>query len=293
MDYIAIRKQRVDLIGDSMNSYRPHSANERIVYSQDIPYSIVKQQNPMLIPLHFADTLEIMISYGAEGMISLGNQSVPLAKDGIIFILPHVIHGGRFSVPDNAFVYNLKFSMEQLNPVINVEKLLNINGHTLHDLAFSKPDYPRVLEALERLIDVDDLLYERNCQVLRLFDLFEQGIPSEDKKSGALDSSNANLHELLLWTEQHYREHITLEDAANHIHLSRCYFCRYFKEKTGTGYIQYLNQIRISHAVECLLAGKSVSECCYESGFQNVPYFIQIFKKITGYTTQAYLQLYK
>lgn len=293
MDYIAIRKKRVDLVGDSMSSYRPYSASECIVYSPEVPYSLVKQTGPLLCPLHFGDTLEIMISCGAEGTVSLGNQTLPFYKDSIVFILPYVIHGCRITTPGDAFAYNLKFSIEQLSSIVNVEKLLNMGGHTLYDLASSHPDYDMVLAELHQLIAADDLLYERICHILRLLDLFQQGIPHNSTKVKTLNSANSNLYDLLTWTEQHYQERITLEDAANHLHFNRCYFSRYFKEKTGTGYIQYLNQIRISHAVKSLLSGKSISECCYESGFQNIPYFIQVFKKITGHTTQKYLQLYK
>jgi len=293
MDYIAIRKKRVDLIGNSMEAYRPYSASECIIYSPEVPYSLVKQKGMLLCPLHFADTLEILISCGAEGTVSLGNQTIPLYKNSIVFILPHVIHGCRISMPDDAFMYNLKFSIQQLSSIVNIEKLLNMGGHTLQDLAFSHPDYDRVMEALNRLIAADDLLFERICHILRLLDLFQQGIPHDSAKAQTRIAANSNLYELLSWTEQHYREHITLEDAARRMHFNRCYFCRYFKKKTGTGYIQYLNQIRISHAVTALLAGKSIAECCYESGFQNVPYFIQVFKKVTGHTTQEYLRRYR
>lgn len=288
--FIPTRKKRIDLSSDFAKYYQLQSTNEQILYSHDIPYSLVKQEGiDLIVSPHFSDTLEILISCGAEGNFTLNTKPTHICSNSIIFILPHVIHGGRLSFPNNGYLFNFKISLNNIKHFLNIENFMNMHGYLLENLTLSRPDYALVIDELKRLILVDNDLYERNIQILRLFNLFEKGIPENPSKTIAADQQFTCLYELLTWTEKHFQEHISLEDAAKITHLSRCYFSRYFKEKTGFTYFQYLNQVRISYAIECLLTGKTTIETCYESGFHNVSYFIQQFKKITGYTTQEYL----
>lgn len=292
--FIPTRNKRIDLTSEFVKRYPLHSINEQIIYSPEVPYSLAKQDgiNQFILP-HFSDTLEIMISCGAEGDFIIDGKPVTIYNDSILFILPHIIHGGYLRFPNNGYLFNLKISLKNLQRYIHIENFMNKNGYQIDDLALSKPDYALVVQELEHLIYVDSSIYERSAQILRLFNLFEEGIPSNPIKPLPNSDSATSLHKLLTWTSQHFQENITLDDAAKITHLSRCYFSRYFKEKTGITYFQYLNQVRISHAIECLISGKTTIESCYESGFRNVSYFIQQFKKVTGLTTQEYLNKLK
>lgn len=69
-------------------------------------------------------------------------------------------------------------------------------------------------------------------------------------------------------------------------------FCSSFKKKTGFTYYEYLTSARLSYACQLLLLNISVKEVCYMAGFENVSYFVQLFKKYQGVTPKEYARTY-
>ncbi len=66
-------------------------------------------------------------------------------------------------------------------------------------------------------------------------------------------------------------------------------FCRYFKKATGKTFTQFVNEFRIVHATKLLTENPtSISDICFESGFNNFSHFNKLFKKITGKSPLKY-----
>ena len=87
------------------------------------------------------------------------------------------------------------------------------------------------------------------------------------------------------YVEQHYREELTLQEAADELGLNREYFCRFFKQNTGNSFIQYVNQVRINHIYQELLhTDESVQEILEQHGFFNQKLFYRMFKERYGCT---------
>ena len=81
---------------------------------------------------------------------------------------------------------------------------------------------------------------------------------------------------------------ITLDMIAAHVGMNRSSFCIFFKRLTGQTFTHYLTRYRIDQARYLLThTDHSVSQICYESGFNDVPYFCRTFKKNTGVTPMA------
>ncbi len=76
--------------------------------------------------------------------------------------------------------------------------------------------------------------------------------------------------------------------VAESVHLSTSAFCRYFKKQTKMTFTDFVNQYRINQAKTLLLKNVSVSEACYEVGFESLSYFNKLFKKLTGENPSAF-----
>ena len=75
----------------------------------------------------------------------------------------------------------------------------------------------------------------------------------------------------------------TIEALAVHVGASSVYLRRLFKKAFGKNPLQYLNDMRIEHAVSLLSSGYySVSEAAALSGFNDAKYFSTVYKKKTG-----------
>jgi len=91
-----------------------------------------------------------------------------------------------------------------------------------------------------------------------------------------------------------YQRPILLEEVAEQIHLSPTAFCRYFKERTGKSFLQYLNQYRIGLARKLLIDSQmKIQEIAFECGFGNLSHFNKHFKKLTGVIPKIYREEHK
>lgn len=89
-----------------------------------------------------------------------------------------------------------------------------------------------------------------------------------------------------------YNEKPDVNKVAANVHLSTAAFCRYFKKQTKITFTDFVNQYRITQAKTLLLQGKTISETCYEVGFESLSYFNKLFKKIAGTNPSRFAKLY-
>jgi two-component system, response regulator YesN len=96
-------------------------------------------------------------------------------------------------------------------------------------------------------------------------------------------TDNKLMEKALLYIHDHYTQEVTLQDVADHIHISRNYFSILFKRLVNQNFIDYVIHLRIKKA-KALLSHSSlrVYEVAAESGFNDVKYFSKLFKKLTG-----------
>lgn len=90
---------------------------------------------------------------------------------------------------------------------------------------------------------------------------------------------------------QHFREAISIAQIAAAANMTETSFCRYFKTRTAKTFTHFLNEVRIAYACRLLNNSRySVSEACFESGFNNHSYFNRQFKLIMKMSPKEYQQ---
>jgi YesN/AraC family two-component response regulator len=57
-------------------------------------------------------------------------------------------------------------------------------------------------------------------------------------------------------------------------------------------FTDFVNQYRIIQAKTMLLQDRSVTEVCYETGFESLSYFNKLFKRMTGENPSAFKKRY-
>lgn len=93
----------------------------------------------------------------------------------------------------------------------------------------------------------------------------------------------------------HFKEKISLKDVAEYVKQNPSAICHYFKQRTDKSVFECLAEIRIGHACKLLsYSNLSVSQIAFESGYNNIPYFIKQFETYTQKTPKKYrLQINK
>jgi len=97
------------------------------------------------------------------------------------------------------------------------------------------------------------------------------------------------IEKAVVFIAENYNRPITLNDAAGEVLLNPSYFSNLFKETLGTSFNKYLTDFRISKAKE-LMKNPTVriKEIAGMVGYNDVRYFIKVFKSITGISPNVY-----
>jgi AraC-like DNA-binding protein len=82
----------------------------------------------------------------------------------------------------------------------------------------------------------------------------------------------------------------TLDDLARASGLSRAHLSRQFSATFGVAPHQYLIALRLDHAKRSLAAGASVTEVCYQLGYESLGSFSTSFHRHLGVTPRAWQQ---
>lgn len=84
----------------------------------------------------------------------------------------------------------------------------------------------------------------------------------------------------LQYMQENYRNKISLDEIAAHLHINKNYFCKIFKQETGNNLVNYLTELRLEKATQLLEnTDKKVYEIAEEVGFSSYPYFCRTYKK--------------
>jgi two-component system response regulator YesN len=91
------------------------------------------------------------------------------------------------------------------------------------------------------------------------------------------------------WVKEHYKENISINDAALELGISESYLSRLFKNYMGYTFVEYLTDYRIKMAIE-LLKDHSIKvyEVAEKVGYHDPKYFSIIFKKRMGITPMCF-----
>jgi AraC-like DNA-binding protein len=88
---------------------------------------------------------------------------------------------------------------------------------------------------------------------------------------------------------EHFREHISLDEISSLVSMTVPAFCRYFKKSTGKTFTKLVNEYRVVHATKLLAESNStITDVSFECGFNNFSHFNKLFKNFTGKSASKY-----
>ena len=132
-------------------------------------------------------------------------------------------------------------------------------------------DMKELLESGRNTEDFAEMTSVYKEYFLDLYRLVADSAERNDSKS---------ITEVKKYIEDHYAENLTLEVMADHFHMNTYYFSSFFKKNMGMNFKEYLNEIRLKHAVSLMLStDKNVGEIMNEAGFADMRSFTKVFQK--------------
>lgn len=268
----------------------PNGFEEHFFFCAEMPYTISIKRFPAedIVPLHYAQTIEILLCDNLCGEIVIGNRHYLLAGQQLFVIPPYTVHSNNIR-PGGGTMHVCKINFHEMDRYFNAVNFLAIGGCQLGQLQYLCPEYDAVRTIVDGLIERDGDLMRCLPLILELFSVLARHVePNRNDVSSHTRFKSSSLQELIRWTNENYARKITIEEVAGMTGYSKYHFCSRFKSQTGMTYMGFLNSVRVSHACLMLRNGDPVQVVCRSCGFENISYFIQVFKRIQHLTPHQY-----
>lgn len=148
------------------------------------------------------------------------------------------------------------------------------------------------VEIVAKLLQVQAVFYELKVwrELLVIWEtILSQSMLTEEILDPAIIVQHERAKGMLDYIHAHYQEKITLENLAAHVFLSRAECSRFFKKMVGMTPFTYLLHYRLRKSMELLRdSEQSITTISTTTGFSTVSYYIEKFKKYTGYSPHVY-----
>lgn len=116
---------------------------------------------------------------------------------------------------------------------------------------------------------------------------------SENYKLEIDERSNRKMTDVYTFIRENFNKPITLKEISKVVKMSPFAFSRYFKKSSGSGFVEYLNQVRTNKA--CYLLRETdyqINEIAVECGFMSISNFNKQFRKTVGISPRDYRAQY-
>lgn len=174
--------------------------------------------------------------------------------------------------------------------VLNFSKLLDINpgrgiNRSDNPTVYEKNAYYKSYQELNNTVS-NSVYFETQGVILQLISRF---LNSNGFKSKNADLVPSKILDATRYIQLNLQKNLTVNYLASRANLHQDYFSRLFFKYTGQRPLTYLHEKRIERA-QYLIATTilSYSEIAEKTGFENLPYFSKIFKKVTSLTPGEY-----
>ncbi len=104
-------------------------------------------------------------------------------------------------------------------------------------------------------------------------------LASDSFSSSREETNSRRILKIDTYINKNYKNKIELSQLASLVGMTESSFSRFFKLRTGKTVSDYIIDMRLGHATKLLInSTHTISEICYESGFNNLSNFNRIFK---------------
>lgn len=255
------------------------------------------------VSCHWHPDTEIILLRKGAFRLFLDGQLYPVTADTIVFVNREELHA--LNCQSDYLLYDaLVFPLELLSSsqydYCQQKYILPLIQKKLSFPAFLTPDmagYSQVRDQFDAIcqalgeeapgyqLSVKAALFQMIASLARYGLLAASQGPESPFRARQLETMKA----IVSYLEDHMGEKISLEDAAALCYMTPNYFCKYFRRQFGMTFTRYLNGLRLERA--CILLADTdlpVMEISLQCGFDNLSYFIRLFKKEKGMTPTDY-----
>jgi len=246
---------------------------------------------------HFHPEIELVYVNKGQGKRHIGNHLSYFNNSQLILIgsnLPH--HGFTDRLTSNGSETLIQFKPDFLGQTFfeipemqNIEQLFERGKKGI----LFKPEAKQLVGSkIESLIN-----FQGFDRIVKLLEILNDLALSEDYTLLNADGyafetkpqDSAKIDIIYKYINNNFKNHISLDEMADKVSMTVPAFCRYFKKSTGKTFTKLVNEYRVVHATKLLSESQmTITDICFECGFNNFSHFNKLFNEFTGNSASAY-----
>lgn len=245
---------------------------------------------------HYHPEYELVCVLYGSGTRHVGNNFSSYENGDLVFMGPNLPHAGFglnahgmheeivVQIKEEVFMQSILTRPEMSTVASLLEK-------AKYGVVFRGDAKEKVTKRLKKLTGLPS--FEKYIELLYVLEIMATSseyelLNSANTISMLVKKNNSRLQNILAYVEKHYNEEVDIKKVASIANLSVPSFCTYFKKLMNCTFTDFINQYRIQRACALMQQEKTITEICYDCGFNNVVYFNKVFKAITKKTPSEY-----
>lgn len=278
------------------NSSKDKKQREAFHFPQHAPLRFWYNTQTAGYSLHCHSALELILPVKRDYSVTVEETAYRLQPGDIFLIPPGMLHACSEAPSGARFIF--VFDTSVLNPLPSYAYLMSLLSHPiLINCELQGEIYEELISNVMRMAACywqQEPLWELElCAAMTSFFVCYGRFRMSQAKLSALPEEKkeitVHLNRVFDYVKEHFRENITLEQAADAAGYSKYYFARIFKAGTGQSFTEYLRGFRIAEAKRLLLDECfSVTDAAFQAGFNSLPSFHRTFLQTVGCSPSEY-----
>ncbi|WP_299128611.1 AraC family transcriptional regulator [uncultured Winogradskyella sp.] len=246
---------------------------------------------------HFHPEMELVYVNKGKGKRHIGNHLSYFNNSQLLLIGSNLPHNGftdRFTTNGSETVIQFKpdFLGDYFFDAPEMEAIKQMFGRATKGILFGVTTKQKLGDKIERIPEKQGFK-----KILLLLEVFHALAKTDDYTLLNADGfafetepqDSAKIDLIFKHINQNFKKHISLDEIADVVSMTVPAFCRYFKKVTGKTFTKLVNEYRVVHATKLLSESQmSITDICFECGFNNFSHFNKLFKEITGKSASKY-----
>lgn len=241
---------------------------------------------------HFHQNLEIVYVLEGSVEVQIEPETYNLKKGDFLLINANKRHSWR-ATEEKILLASFQINFTMLAEYMGTNQLL-FWCNTTADKNESYEQLKRVLDQMlnrfydkekEGAIYLNSIYYEAIYLLVAYFMIKADDVRMKEN----FTPDNSRIFEIQNYVQANYQKQLSLNDLAQKLYLSNAYLSKYIKKHFGLSFLEYVNNIRLFHAVdELLYSEKKITRIALDNGFPTTAAFNKAFKEIYNMTPSAY-----
>ncbi|WNI36517.1 AraC family transcriptional regulator [Chryseobacterium sp. SG20098] len=245
---------------------------------------------------HYHPEIELVYVEAVNGIRHVGKNISGFTDSDLLLIgsnVPHLNFDYGIQTECRQLVLQMRESFLQdiILPVPEFENIKNLLERSYLGLSFSGETKNTVVEKLQSIKDKNS--FESLVGLIEILQILAHStevkeLNKEDTRIKWFLNDKIRMGTIYDYIHENYDRKPNVNEVAQVVSLSTPAFCRYFKKQTNMTFTDFVNNYRINQAKIFLLKDQSVTEVCFQVGFESLSYFNKLFKQHTGETPSEF-----